>query len=47
MTNSIAVGIVIALVLAFVADQVWLDGSGALLAARKFAELIEWIAFWR
>ena len=47
MTNSIAIGLVIALVLALVADQVWLDGAGALLTARKFAELIEWIAFWR
>ncbi|UZD89996.1 glyceraldehyde-3-phosphate dehydrogenase [Cognatishimia activa] len=47
MTNSIAIGIVFSLVLALVADQVWLDGTGALFAARKFAELIEWVAFWR
>lgn len=47
MTNSIAIGIVIALVLALVADQAWLDGEGVLLTARKFAELVEWVAFWR
>lgn len=47
MTNSIAIGIGVTLVLALIADQVWLDGAGALLAARKFAELVEWVAFWR
>lgn len=47
MTNSIAIGIAIALVLSIVADQVWLDGEAALFAARKFAELVEWVAFWR
>lgn len=47
MTNSIAVGLVITLAAALIADQVWLDGAGVLLTARKFAELIEWVAFWR
>ncbi len=47
MTNSIAIGLAVALALALIADQIWLDGAGSLLTARKFAELIEWVAFWR
>jgi len=47
MTNSIAIGLAIALALALITDQIWLDGSAGLFVARKFAELIEWVAFWR
>ncbi|CUI62057.1 hypothetical protein [Cognatishimia activa] len=47
MTNSLAIGIGLVLVLALGADQYWLDGQAALFTARKFSELVEWIAFWR
>lgn len=47
MTNPIAIFLGLAIVLAIIADQYFLDGAGSLLAGRKFAELIEWIAFWR
>jgi hypothetical protein len=47
LTNSIAIGVAIVLVLALGADQYWLGGEASLFTARKFAELIEWLAFWR
>lgn len=47
MTNPVAIGLAVVTVLALIADQIWLDGAGGLLLARKFAELIEWLAFWR
>ncbi len=47
MTNTIALVLGILIVLALIADQIWLDGAGALLLAREFAQMIEWMAFWR
>jgi hypothetical protein len=47
MTNSLAIGIAVALVLALGLDQYLYDGTASLFAARKFAEMIEWVAFWR
>ncbi|MDC0738876.1 hypothetical protein N6L24_11355 [Cognatishimia sp. SS12] len=47
MTNPIAIFLGGCIAVALIADQYFLDGSGALLAARKFADLIEWVAFWR
>ncbi len=47
MTNRIAVFLGVAITITLIADQILLDGSGSLLAGRKFAELIEWLAFWR
>lgn len=47
MTNTIALVLGILIVLALIADQIWLDGAGALILAREFAQMIEWMAFWR
>ena len=47
MTNSLAISLAASLIAAVGADQVWLDGDGALLTARKFAEMVEYMAFWR
>ena len=47
MTNqiSIALGAVILAGIGF--DMIWHDGVNLLFLARKFAELVEWVAFWR
>ncbi|MFP4043883.1 MAG: glyceraldehyde-3-phosphate dehydrogenase [Rhodosalinus sp.] len=47
MTNSIALGLGLAILAAIVADQVWLDGAGFIFLMRRFYALIEWLAFWR
>ncbi|MFY0596686.1 MAG: glyceraldehyde-3-phosphate dehydrogenase [Cognatishimia sp.] len=47
MTNSIAVGLGVVVVLAVGADMIWLDGAAGLFLARKFALFVEWLAFWR
>jgi hypothetical protein len=47
MTNSIAISTGAVIVIALIADQYFLDGAGALLGARKFTQLVEWLAFWR
>lgn len=47
MNNQIAIGLGVLIVLAVVADQVWLDGSALLFLARKLFDMIEWMAFWR
>ena len=47
MTNRIAIALGLTLALLFGLDMVVFDGSNALFLAKKFADLIEWIAFWR
>jgi hypothetical protein len=47
MTNSIAVALGL-LILGFMGLDWFLTGGEAMLfLARKFADLIEWLAFWR
>jgi hypothetical protein len=47
MTNTIALGIGLALVAAIGADLLANDGAALMFTARKFLSLVEWVAFWR
>ena len=47
MTNSIALILGMVLAACVAADAFLNDGMVLLFLARKFLELIEWIAFWR
>ena len=47
MTNTIAVFLIALLLAVLGIDAVFNDGSTTLLFAKKFLELIEWVAFWR
>ena len=47
MTNSIAIGILLALVAFFALDAYVLHLDAALFLARKGLALIDWLAFWR
>ncbi len=47
MTNSIAIFLVLLILGALGLDYIYNDWSGALFLARKMAQLIEWMAFWR
>jgi hypothetical protein len=46
MTNRIALVLAV-LILALVAADLALDWGGTLFLARRFADLVEWLAFWR
>ena len=47
MTNQIAIALGLILAGLIGVDAVVFDGSNSLYLAKKFADLIEWIAFWR
>lgn len=47
MTNPIAVFLALVIFAALGYDVVFLNGQVSLFLARKFADLIEWLAFWR
>lgn len=47
MTNKIAVAIGLFLVLAFIVDALAFGGNAPIFLAGKFANLVEWVAFWR
>ncbi|SEO19365.1 hypothetical protein SAMN04490248_102196 [Salinihabitans flavidus] len=47
MTNPISVALVLLIFGGLIADMYWADGQTALLIARKFVALVEWVAFWR
>ncbi len=47
MTNQIAIALGVLILLGIGFDAVWNDGFSLLFLARKFAELVEWLAFWR
>lgn len=47
MTNRIAIGLFLVLILAFLVDYLWQDFSAALFVARRFVMLVEMLAFWR
>ncbi|WP_375173308.1 hypothetical protein [Pseudooceanicola sp.] len=47
MTNRIAIALAMIIVALLLVDWQWFDGANSLFLARKFAELLEWVAFWR
>ena len=47
ITDRIALGLAILVALALAADFLFQGGSGTLFIARKFADLTQYIAFWR
>jgi hypothetical protein len=47
MTNTIALVLGGLIVLGLIFDQIWFGGAGTLFLAREFAQMIEWMAFWR
>ncbi|MCB2125039.1 MAG: hypothetical protein H6897_02160 [Rhodobacteraceae bacterium] len=47
MTTRIALFLVVLIVLFFVVDALWLHLGAPLFLARKFADFVEWLAFWR
>ncbi len=47
MTNSIAAFLFVLVLAALGADFLFNDGQATMILARKFLDLIEWLAFWR
>jgi len=47
MTNPVALALALAIAAFLTADAMLFDWSLSLFLARKFAELVEWLAFWR
>ncbi|GAB4386105.1 hypothetical protein [Albidovulum sp.] len=47
MTNRIAAALAALILIGLVADLFWFDLAGTLFLARKFADLVEYLAFWR
>jgi hypothetical protein len=47
MTNRIALWLIIILAGAILADFTLNDGQALFFLARRFLNLIEWVAFWR
>lgn len=47
MTNKIAIVLAVLILGFLVVDWQQAGGENSLFLARKFAELLEWVAFWR
>lgn len=47
MTNQIAIGLGLVILALLGLDYFLTDWSNTLFLMRKFADLIEWVAFWR
>lgn len=47
MTNKIALSLAVVLLAAIGLDLALNDGRGVLFLARRFLDLVEWVAFWR
>jgi len=47
MTNRLAIILGLIIVAAIAFDAIRFDGANLLFLGKKFAELIEWLAFWR
>lgn len=47
MTDRIALALAALVVLFLIVDAAWLQFGATLFLARKFADLVEWLAFWR
>ena len=47
MTNGIALFVVLLAAAALVADAIFNGWGGSLFLARRFLDLVAWVAFWR
>ncbi|WP_435311538.1 glyceraldehyde-3-phosphate dehydrogenase [Primorskyibacter sedentarius] len=47
MTNSLSIVLGLLLIAGIALDLFLTDGDSLLFLARKFADLIDWVAFWR
>jgi len=47
MTNPIAVFLAVVILTGLGYDLVFMDGQSTLILAKKFFDLVEWVAFWR
>ncbi len=47
MTNRIAIALAVLMAGAILSDMYFNDGMATAFTARKFIDLIRWIAFWR
>lgn len=47
VTNQLAIILVVAIVGAVAADAILNGADASLFLARKFSDLLEWVAFWR
>lgn len=47
MTNTSAIGLVLFIAAFFALDHFVLDMDAPLFLARKFYDLLQWVAFWR
>jgi hypothetical protein len=47
MTNSITIILALLILVALGLDYTYYEWTGSLFLARKLADMIEWIAFWR
>jgi hypothetical protein len=47
MTNKIALGLAVLILGGFAVDYLFFGGGSPVFLGRKFADLIEWVAFWR
>ena len=47
MTNRIAIALAVIIIGLLVFDALEFGWANSLFLARKFAELLEWVAFWR
>ena len=47
MTNRLAAVLGLLVLAAIIADAMIYDGAGSLFLARKLADLVAWVAFWR
>lgn len=47
MTNQIAIGLGLLLIVGFGLDAALYDGANLLFLMRKLSDLVEWLAFWR
>ena len=47
MTNTTSIGLGLLIMIGLVVDASLFDWSNTLFLARKFTDLVEWLAFWR
>ena len=47
MTNSIALTLALVVIGLIAGDMYYQSGEASLFVAKKFADMLEWMAFWR
>jgi hypothetical protein len=47
LTNRIFLGLLLLAVIALFLDLALTGGAGLLFMARRFVDLVDWVAFWR